>query len=164
MASKRTGLNNSDMANAVKRPAANLADSVFGGTSPITRVEEQKAEEAKELTKREKEALAREEKKKREALEKEVAKKYLSFKEIARKTFLFDPITVEALRIFCFKHNKKLSEAVLDMFLKYIPREIWVEARNNIIDIEETPADYLDDVKKLDIDSIYYHKRKIAEE
>lgn len=118
----------------------------------------------KELTKREKEALAREQRKKEEAIQKEIEKKYMSYKTHVRKTFLMDPIAIEALRIFTFENRKGLSEAIIDMMLRYIPREMWAEARNNVIDIEETPKDYLDDVKKLDIDSVYYHKRKKIEE
>lgn len=94
----------------------------------------------------------------------EAAKVFKSYKTAVRKTFLLDPISIEALRIFAYKYRKGLSETIIDMLIKYIPREIWVEARNNIIDIEETPADYLDDVKLLDIDSVYYHPYKPSEE
>lgn len=121
---------------------------------------EAEQEKEKELTKKELEALAREEKKRAEEAEAKVQKRYMSYKVATRKTFLMDPISIEALRIFTFENRKGLSEAIIDMCLKYIPREIWAEARNNVIDIEETTVDYLEDLKKLDIDSIYYHPRK----
>ena len=156
MANKRSGLNDKLEQREQQRPL----NALIRSREEIEKEQEQE----KELTKREKEALAREKRKKEEELQKEIEKKYLAYKEMTRKTFLLDPISVEALRIFTFKNKKGLSEAALEMLIKYIPREIWVEARNNIIDIEETPEDYLDDVKKLDIDSIYYHKRKIVEE
>ena len=153
MASKRPGLN--DKLNEREKPRALNA--------LIRSKEEIEAEQAaeKELTKREKEALAKEERKRAEALQKEIEQRYLKYKTTARKTFVLDPISNEAIRIFAYENRKGLSEVITDMLLKYIPREMWAEARNNIIDIEETPKDYLEDLKKLDINSIYYHQRKI---
>lgn len=153
MASNRVGLNDRLQKEKEQRPLSAL----------IRPREEVEAEQAKEeeMTKKEKEALARAKKKKEEEVEREIQKRYMSYKTAVRKTFLMDPITIEALRIFTFENRKGLSEAMVDMCLRYIPREVWTEARNNIIDIEETPADYLEDLKKLDINSIYYHQRKV---
>lgn len=92
--------------------------------------------------------------------EEKIAATYMAYKKAVRKTFVLDPIAIEAIRIFTFRHKRRLSEALMDMLLKCIPADIWTEARNDVIDIEETPADYLEDLEKLDIDSIYYHKRK----
>lgn len=115
----------------------------------------------KEVPKRPIEALIRP----KEEIEAELLKaeeenrnRFMAYKTPVRKTFLLDPITIEAIRIFTFKNRKGLSEAMLDMLLRYIPVDVWTEARNNIIDIEETPKDYLEHLEKLDIDSIYYHK------
>ena len=91
--------------------------------------------------------------------EEENRNRFMAYKVPTRKTFLLDPITIEAIRIFTFRNRKGLSEAMMDMLLKYIPADIWTEARGNIIDIEQTPADYLEDLEKLDIDSIYYHNK-----
>lgn len=156
MASNRVGLNERLQKDKEQRPINAL----------IRSREEIEAEQTveKELTKREKEALAREQKKKEEALQKEIEKRYMSYKTAVRKTFLMDPVSIEALRIFTFENRKGLSEAIVDMMLRYIPREIWTEARNNVIDIEETPKDYLEDVKKMTIDAVYYHQRKKIEE
>lgn len=153
MANNRVGLNDRLQKDKEQRPLNAL----------IRPREEIEAEQEiqKELSKKEKEALAKAKKKKEEEVEKEIQKRYMSYKTAVRKTFLMDPITIEALRIFTFENRKGLSEAMVDMCLRYIPREVWTEARNNIIDIEETPADYLEDLKKLDINSIYYHQRKI---
>ncbi|MEE0930560.1 MAG: hypothetical protein UIM53_06125 [Acutalibacteraceae bacterium] len=155
MANNRIGLNDKLKAEKEARPITQL----FRPREEI--LAEQAAEQA--LTKKEQEALAREAKKKEEALQKEIEKKYMSYKVATRKTFLMDPISIEALRIFTYENRKGLSEAIVDMLIKYIPRDIWREARNNIIDIEETPKDYLDKVKKLDIESIYYHQYKPEE-
>ena len=130
---------------------------------PREEIEAELAQE-QELTKREREALAREKRKQAEEAEKAIRKKFMEFKTFQRKTFVLDPISNEALRIFAYQNRKKLSEVITDMLLRYIPREIWIEARQTIINIEETPQDYLDDVKKLDINSIYYHPRKKVEE
>ena len=156
MATSRVSLSDKLKQTEEKRPLNSLI-------RPREEIEAEQAAE-KELTKREKEALAKEQRKREEALQKEIEKTYMAFKTTTRKTFLMDPISVEALRIFTYENRKGLSEAIVDMLLRYIPREIWAEARNNVIDIEETPKDYLDDVKKLDIDSVYYHKRKKIEE
>lgn len=152
MATNRVSLSDKLKQTEEKRPLNALI-------RPREEIEAEQAAE-KELTKREKEALAREQRKREEAARKEVEQRYLKYKTFARKTFVLDPISNEALRIFAFKNNKKFSEVIVDMLLKYIPREMWVEARNNIIDLEETPADYLDKVKKLDINSVYYHPYK----
>ena len=153
MAANRVGLNDRLQKEKEMRPLNALI-------RPREEIEaEQEAE--KELTKREKEALAREQRKKEEMAQKEIESRYMKYKEAARKTFVLDPISNEALRIFAYENRKKLSEVITDMLLKYIPREMWAEARNNIIDIEETPKDYLDDLKKMDINSVYYHKRKL---
>lgn len=156
MANKRPGLNDKLNQREVQRPLNALI-------RPREEIEAEQAAE-KELTKREKEALAREQKKKEEQIQKEIEKRYMSYKEATRKTFLMDPISIEALRIFTFENRKGLSETIVDMLLRYIPREIWAEARNNVIDIEETPKDYLEDVKKMTIDAVYYHQRKKIEE
>ena len=89
----------------------------------------------------------------------EAASIFRAYKEAVRKTFLLDPISIEALRLFAFYNRKKLSETVTDMLIKYIPREIWAEARNNVIDIEETPSDYFENVVKMDIDTIYFNPK-----
>lgn len=107
-----------------------------------------------------KEEKEKERKQEREEIEKKNRERYLSYKKPMRKTFLFDPLTIEAIRLFTFKNRKGMSNAMMDMLLRYIPPEIWIEARNNIIDAEQTPADYLEDLEKLDIDSIYYHDYK----
>lgn len=156
MANKRPGLNDKLNQMETQRPLNALI-------RPREEIEAELNAE-KELTKREKEALAREQKKKEEKIQKEIKKKYMAYKEADRKTFVLDPITNEALRIFTFKHNKGYSETIIDMLLRYIPSEMWIEARNNVIDIETTPADYLDDVKKFTIEDIYYHPRKKKEE
>lgn len=93
------------------------------------------------------------------ASKKEAANIFKAYKEAVRKTFLLDPISIEALRLFAFYNRKKLSETVTDMLIKYIPREIWAEARNNVIDIEETPSDYFENVVKMDIDTIYFNPK-----
>lgn len=152
MANNRVGFNEKLKTREEQRPLTALLRS----KEEIEK--EQAAEQA--LTKKEKEALEKEAKKREAALQKEIEKRYKSYKEPTRKTFLLDPISIEALRIFTFENRKGLSEAIVDMLIKYIPREIWTEARNNIIDIEETPKDYLDSIKKLDIDSVYYHPYK----
>lgn len=156
MASQRAGLNDKLKTREESRPLNALI-------RPREEIEAEQAAE-KELTKREKEALAREQRKLKEAQEKEAKARYLEFKTSERKTFVMDPISIEALRIFTYENRKGLSEAITDMMLKYIPREMWVEARNNVINLEETPKDYLDNLKKMDIDSVYYHPYKPNEE
>lgn len=89
----------------------------------------------------------------------EASKVFKAYKQAVRKTFLLDPISIEALRIFAYKYRKGLSETITDMLIKYIPREIWAEARNNVIDIEETPLDYFEDVQVMDIDTIYFNPK-----
>lgn len=150
MATNRASLKDKMESKEVKRPL----DSLIRSREEIEK--EQETEQV--LTKKEKEALEREAKKREAEVQKEIEKRYKAFKEPTRKTFLMDPISVEALRIFTYENRKGLSEAIVDMMLRYIPREIWTEARNNVINIEETPKDYLEGLKKLDIDSIYYHK------
>lgn len=86
--------------------------------------------------------------------------RYMELKQVKRKTFVLDPLTIEAIRIFSFESDRGISEMILDMFLKYIPEDVWVRARKKIIKFEETPLDYLEDLPKLDIDSIYYHPYK----
>lgn len=93
----------------------------------------------------------------KEEIDNEIKDRYLAYKTTIRKTFVLDPITIEAIRIFTFKNRKGLSESVIDMLLQYIPKEVWIEARRNIINTEDTPDDYLEDLDVLDIDSIYYH-------
>lgn len=93
----------------------------------------------------------------KEEVEKEEREKCLSYKVATRKTFLLDPITIEALRIFIFKNRKGLSESVIEMLLKYIPKEIWIEARRNVVG--ETPENYLEGLEDLDIESIYYRNK-----
>lgn len=153
---KRIGLDDKINQREVVRPLNALI-------RPREEIEAELAQE-QELTKREREALAREKKKQEEEAEKVIRKKFMEFKTFQRKTFVMDPISNEALRIFAYQNRKKLSEVITDMLLRYISRDIWVEARQNIIDIEDTPKDYLEDVKKLDINSIYYHQRKKVEE
>lgn len=92
-------------------------------------------------------------------IEKETREKYLSKKVATRKTFLLDPISIEALRIYTYEHRKGLSEAIIDMMLKYIPREIWREAREHVLE-QDTPEHYFNDLDKLTIDDIYYHESK----
>ena len=156
MATGRVGLSDKLKQKEEQRPLNSLI-------RPREEIEAEQAAE-KELTKREKEALAREKRKKEEAVQKEIEKTYMVYKTAVRKTFVMDPISIEALRIFTYENRKGFSEAITDMLLRYIPREIWSEARNNVIDIDETPKDYLDDVKKLDINSVYYHQRKKVED
>ena len=166
MASQRAGLNDKLKTREESRPLNALI-------RPREEIEAEQAAE-KELTKREKEELARKQRKLKEDQEKAAREKYMQYKKVEnkktgrmeapRKTFVVDPISMEALRRFAFYNDKDHSEVLTDMFLKYIPREIWVEARNTVINIEETPKDYLDNLKKLDIDSIYYHPYKPNEE
>lgn len=92
-------------------------------------------------------------------IEKETREKYLSKKVATRKTFLLDPISIEALRIYTYEHRKGLSESIIDMMLKYIPREIWREARENVLE-QDTPDHYFNDLEKLTIEDIYYHESK----
>lgn len=156
MANKRPGLNDKLNQMETQRPLNALI-------RPREEIEAELNAE-KELTKREKEALAREQRKKEEQIQKEIEKRYMSYKEVTRKTFVMDPISIEALRLFTFENRKGLSETIVDMLLKYIPRETWAKARNAVIDIEETPDDYLEDVKKLTLESVYYHQRKKIED
>lgn len=161
MANKRQGLDDKltqreqRPLNALIRPREEIEKDL--------ELEKKAEEEQKELTKREKEALAREQRKREEELQKEIEKRYMKYKTPTRKTYVLDPITIEAFRIFAYENRKTFSEAITDMMLKYIPREMWIEARNNVIDIEETPKDYLEKLKKLDINSIYYHPYKPEE-
>ena len=133
MATRRNGLNDRLAQEAKARPIEALI-------RPKAEIEEEKKKAAEELQ-----------------------ASYMAYKTAIRKTFVLDPITIEAIRIFTFRNRKRLSEALLDMLLKYIPADIWTEARKNVIDIDETPDDYLEDLEKLDIDSIYYHDYKPAE-
>jgi len=84
-------------------------------------------------------------------------KKLLKYKVPTRKTYLLDPISVRALEFFATDEHLKLSSAITGMLLKYIPKEYWIKARNDIIREELTTDDYLDDVKKPTIDDVYFH-------
>lgn len=101
------------------------------------------------------------EKKEAEEERKERIDRYMQYKVPTRKTFLLDPITIAAIKIFAFESDKGISQLIMDMFLKYIPEDIWVRARGKVIDIEETPTDYLEELEKLTIDDIYYHDYKV---
>ena len=110
--------------------------------------------------KKEKEAVARPIEtiiRSKEEIEKENKKKYLQLKKPKHKTFLLDPITIEAIRIYVFEYNVGISKMIVNMLLRYIPREIWAEARANILK-EETTVDYWSGLEELDINDIYYYK------
>lgn len=87
--------------------------------------------------------------------------RYMVYKVPTRKTFLLDPITIAAIKIFSYESDRGISQLAMDMFLKYIPEDVWVKARNKVVDIEETPVDYLEELEKMTIDDIYYHDYKV---
>lgn len=152
MATKRVGLSERTTQEVKRRPL----DALFGATTEEKAQEIEQERAGEEIVKEKEKPVV----KKPVNDEKAIAEKCKAMNKTARKTFALDPISVEAMRLYTFHNRQKLSEAMVNMMLECIPKELWLEARRNIMPFIDTPDDYLDDVKKIDIDSVYYHKKK----